>query len=80
MVRSRPTEGSHEAAMKRASFAADPLWCTRQTATRDQLEFACRALAADELHDHAIAAALELDVQSVRAAIAITYPHGDRDR
>lgn len=55
--------------MKAALFAVDPLCCTRDTATRDQLKFACRALASDELHDYAIAAALELDVQSVRAAI-----------
>jgi len=50
-------------------LVADPLFCTRATATRDQLEFACQAMANDEYGDHAISAMLELDVDSVRQAI-----------
>jgi hypothetical protein len=56
--------------VKLATTATDPLHCSRHSATNDQLVFACRALSNDELDDHAIAAALQLDVQSVRAAIA----------
>ena len=55
--------------MNVAEPAADLLYCTRVTATRDQLEFACQAMANDEYGDHAIAAMLELDVDTVRQAI-----------
>lgn len=55
--------------MKMAETAANLLFCTRATATRDQLEFACQAMANDEYGDHAIAAMLELDVETVRQAI-----------
>ena len=55
--------------MKVNVFAADPLFCSRATATRDQLQLACQAMANDEYGDHAIAAMLELDVETVRQAI-----------
>lgn len=55
--------------MKVNAFAADLLLYSRATATRDQLEFACQAMANDEYGDHAIAAMLELDVETVRQAI-----------
>jgi len=55
--------------MKVNVFAADPQYCSRATATREQLEFACQVMADDEYRDHAIAAMLELDVETVRQAI-----------
>ena len=55
--------------MKPNLLVADPLFCTRATATRNQLELTCQALANDEHGDHVIAAMLELDVDTVRQAI-----------
>ncbi len=59
--------------MKQAERRADPLSCSREKATREQLEFACQSMATDEHDDHAIAAMLGLDVNTVRQAISPSH-------